>query len=71
MIHYLIRIGIIVDRMVKKLPVVQEMDVQSLGWHDPLEKEMANPSSLLAWKTHGQRSLVGFSQCIAESEMTE
>ena len=63
MIRYLIRICIIVDQMVKKLPVVQEMQVQSLGWEDPLEREMATHSSLLAWKTHGQRSLVGFSQC--------
>ena len=28
----------------------QEMWVQSLGWEDPLEKEMANHSSTLAWK---------------------
>ena len=28
---------------------MQETQVQSLGWEDPLEKEMANPSSILAW----------------------
>jgi len=28
---------------------------------DPLEKEMARHSSILAWKVHGQRSLVGYS----------
>ena len=28
----------------------QEMQVQSLGWEDPLEKEMATHSSILAWK---------------------
>ena len=29
---------------------MQEMQVQSLGWEDPLEKEMATHSSLLAWE---------------------
>ena len=28
----------------------QEMQVQSLGWEDPLEKEMATHSSILAWE---------------------
>ena len=28
----------------------QESQVQSLGWEDPLEKEMATPSSTLAWR---------------------
>ena len=36
--------------MVKKLPAKQEMQVQSLDWEDPLEKEMATHSSLIAWK---------------------
>ena len=35
---------------VKSLPAVQKTRVQSLGWEDPLEKEMANHSSILAWK---------------------
>ena len=35
---------------VKLLPVVRETRVQSLGWEDPLEKEMATHSSTLAWK---------------------
>ena len=29
---------------------MQKMQVQSLGWEDPLEKEMATHSSILAWK---------------------
>ena len=37
--------------MVKHLPAMQETQVQSLGWEDPLEKEMATDSSLLAWST--------------------
>ena len=47
--------------MVRNLPVKQEMQVQSLGWEDTLEKEMATYSSLLAEKSHGQRGLAGCS----------
>ena len=36
--------------MVKNLPSVQETWVQFLGWEDPLEKEMATHSSMLAWR---------------------
>jgi len=36
--------------LVKNLPAVQETGVRSLGWEDPLEKEMATHSSILAWK---------------------
>ena len=36
--------------MVKNLPTMQEMQVQSLGWEDPLEKELATHSSILAWR---------------------
>ena len=35
---------------VKNLPAVQETWSWSLGWEDPLEKEMAGHSSILAWK---------------------
>ena len=37
--------------MVKPLPAVRETRVRSLGWEDPLEKEMATYSSILAWKS--------------------
>ena len=37
-------------QMVKRLSAMQETRVQSLGWEDPLEKEMAAHSSILAWK---------------------
>ena len=40
----------LVAQMVKRLLPMQETRVQSLGWEDPLEKEMAAHSSLLAWK---------------------
>ena len=36
--------------MVKNLPTIKEMRVQPLGGKDPLGKEMATPSSLLAWE---------------------
>ena len=42
---------------VKNLPVTWETQAQTLGWEDPLEEEMATYSSILAWKSHGQRSL--------------
>ena len=40
----------LVAQMVNRLPTMQETQVQSLGWGDPLEKEMAPHSSILAWK---------------------
>ena len=36
--------------MVKCLPAMRETQVQSLGWEDPLEKEMVTHSSTLAWR---------------------
>ena len=38
-------------KKVKNLPEMQEAWVQSLGQEDPLEKEMATHSSILAWET--------------------
>ena len=40
----------LVAQMVKTLPAVQETQVQSLGWEDPLEKGMATHSCILAWR---------------------
>ena len=37
--------------MVKNLPAMQEAWVRSLSWEDPLRKEMATHSSILAWRT--------------------
>ena len=39
-----------VAQMIKNLPTMQETQAQSLGQEDPLEKEIATPSSILAWK---------------------
>ena len=38
------------DSVVKNPPAKQETLVQSLGWEDPLEKEMATHSSILVWE---------------------
>ena len=40
----------LVAQMVKNLPAMQEIQVHSLGWEDPLEKGMATHSSILAWR---------------------
>ena len=40
----------LVAQMVKDLPALQKTWVQSLGQEDPLEKEMATHSSILAWR---------------------
>ena len=39
----------LVAQMVKHLSAMQVTWIQSLGWEDPLEKEMATHSSILAW----------------------
>ena len=57
--------------MVKRLPAVRETRVRSLGWEDPLEKEVAT-LVLLPGKFHGLRSLVGYSPWgRKESDTTE
>ena len=38
------------SQTIKNLPAMQETQVQSLGQEDPWEKEMANHSSILAWR---------------------
>ena len=40
----------LVSQTVKKLPAMQETQVQSLDWEEPLEKEMTTHSSILAWR---------------------
>ena len=62
----------LVAQMVKRLSTMRETEVQSLGWEDPLGKEMATPSSTLAWKSRGGSILLGYSPggC-KESDMTE
>ena len=40
----------LIAQSVQNLPAIQETGVRFLGWEDPLEKEMAPHSSILAWK---------------------
>ena len=40
----------LVAQRLKRLPAMREMRVRSLSWEDPLEKEMATRSSILAWR---------------------
>ena len=74
----------LVAQMVKNLPAVQETQVWSLSWENPLEKGIATHSTILQrrqWqptpillpgKSHGCRSLVGCSPCgREEADMTE
>ena len=58
--------------MVKNLPEVQKRWVSSLGGENSLKKEMATHSCILAWESHGQRSLEGYSPWgHKESDTTE
>ena len=59
----------LVPQSVKKLPVVEETQVQSLGQKDPLEKEMATHSSILTWKILWKEE-PGGSMGSQESDMT-
>ena len=59
-------------QMVKRLSRMRETWVRSLGWEDPLEKEMAIHSSTIAWNIPGQRSRVVYSPWGGkESDTTE
>ena len=46
----MLRWSSLVAQRLKCLPAMQETWVRSLGWEDPLEKEMATCSSILAWR---------------------
>ena len=47
--------------MVKNLPVMQEIQVRSLGQKDPLEKGIATLPSILAWRIPRTRRLMSYS----------
>ena len=55
-------------QMVKNLPAVQETQIQSLGQEDPLEKEMATHSSILAWKIPGTEEPGGLQSIGSQSQ---
>ena len=72
-------LGFLSGSAVKNLPAMQETWVQSLGWEDPLEREIATHSNLLAWRipwtVHGGYSPGGLqsieSQALDMTEATE
>ena len=49
----------LIAQLVETLPAVQETQVRFLGWEDPLEKEMATHSSILAWRIPWTEDLGG------------
>ena len=60
----------LMTQMIKNMPAMQETQVQSLGREDPLKKGIATHSSILAWESHGQRSLSGYHPWGAKSKET-
>ena len=62
----------LVAQRIKPLPAMQETQVQSLGWEDTLEKEMATHSSILAWRIPWTEEPSGYSpRGRKESDTTE
>ena len=57
-------------QLVKNPPAMQETWVQSLGWEDPLEKEMASHSSILAWRIPWTEEPTGQPTGLQESDTT-
>ena len=71
-LHYSLFRASLVAQMVKRLPAMRETWVRSLGWEDPLEKETATHSSILAWKIPWTEKLVNYSPWgRTESDTTE
>ena len=56
----------LVAQMVKNPPAMQEIWVQSLGGQDPLEKEMATQSSILAWRIPWTEELSGLQSVVSQ-----
>ena len=60
------------NSLVKNLPAMQETWLQSLGWEDPLEEEMATHASILAWEIPCTEKPGQLQSMVhKESEMTE
>ena len=60
--------ALLVAQMVKNLPTMRENKIQSLGWEDPLEKEMQPTPVFLPGESHGWRSLAGCSSQVCKSQ---
>ena len=61
-------LGFLVAQSVKNLLVVQETQVRSLGWEDPLKKEIATHSSILAWKISWTEEPGGLQSMASQSQ---
>ena len=60
--------------MVKSLPAMQETQVLFLGWGDPLEREMATHSSILAWEipcTEAAGRLQTMGSCKSQTRLSD
>ena len=66
--HFLLGASL-VAHTVKNLPSVWETQVRSLGWEDPLEKEMATYSRIIAWKIPWKEDYTPWGR--KESDMNE
>ena len=61
----------LVAQSIKNLPAMQETQVQSLGWEDPLENQMATHSSMLVWKIPWTENSDGYSPWIFQARVLE
>ena len=69
--NYWVILGFPGSSVIKNLSAVQEMQVRSLDQEDPLEKEMATHSSILAWEIPWTKELGGLQPMgLQESDMT-
>ena len=65
------QILVYIGSVVKNLPVIQETQVRSLGWEDPVEKEMATHSSILAWRIPWTEEPSGLQSIRSQWDMTK
>ena len=64
-------VAFLVAQIAKKLLAMQETQVQSLGWEDPLEKKVAIHSSILAWEIPWTEEPGRLQSMGSQSDMTE
>ena len=67
--HFFSHIDSLVAQMVKSLPAIQETRVRSLVQEDPMEKEMATCSSILAWSIQWTEELGGLQSMGSQSRI--
>ena len=70
-VECIIPLASLVAQLVKNLPAMQETWVRSLCWEDPLEKEMATHSSILAWETPWTKELGGLQYIGSQKSKTQ